>query len=95
MTTKAKKKEPHPFDEHTKNVIENAEYYNVAFFQPGTSTRVYQSFDDLNTAKKYAEISLSEPNRLRSAMIYAIDEFTNHALVGTMGRDLIWKKIEN
>jgi hypothetical protein len=94
MTAKAKKT-PHPFDEHTKNVIDNAEYYNVAFFQPGTSTRVYQTFDDLDVAKKYAEVSLSEPNRLRSAMIYAIDEYRNHALVGTMGRDLIWKKIEN
>lgn len=92
--TKTKSKTIHPVDEHTQNVIDNAQFYNVAFFQPGTSTRIYQSFDKLETSKKYAEVTLSEPNRIRSAMIYAIDEYENHALVGTMGRDLVWKEVE-
>lgn len=92
--TKTKAKTTHPVDEHTKSVIDNAQFYNVAFFQPGTSTRIYQAFDKLETSKKYAEVTLSEPNRIRSAMIYAIDEYENHALVGTMGRDLVWKEVE-
>lgn len=91
----AKVKQEHPVDVHSKTIIENAEFYNVAFFQPGTSTRVYHSFYDLNVSKAYAEVALSEPNRLRSAMIYAIDEHKNHALVGTMGRDLVWKETKN
>lgn len=95
MAKKTRTKEEHPFDVHNKNVIDNAQYYNVAFFQPGTSTRVYQTFDKLETSKKYAEVSLSEPNRLRAAMIYAIDEYENYALVGTMGRDLVWKESQS
>jgi len=91
----AKVKQEHPVDVHRKNIVENAQIYNVAFFQPGTSTRVYQSFEDLNVSKAYAKVALSEPNRLRSAMIYAIDEHKNHALVGTMGRDLVWKETQN
>ena len=46
-------------------------------------------------AVAYSKITLQEPNRIRSAMIYAIDEGEHHALVGTMGRhDLQFKEVE-
>ena len=93
MTTRSKQE--HPVDIHSKNVIENAVYYYVVFFQPGSSIRQYKTFEDLKIAKAYTMATLKEPNRLRSAMIYAIDESDQHALVGTMNRDLVWKETKN
>jgi hypothetical protein len=80
-------------DEYEQKVITNAVYYNVSFFQPGFGTKVHQSFEDLKIAKAYCKVTLQEPNRLRSALIYAIDSNENHALVGTMSRDLVWKEV--
>lgn len=89
----AKKGELKPVDLDEQRIRDNPDFYNVVFFQPGSSTRVYQSFEKLDMALKYSEVTLQEPNRIRSAMIYAIDEYQNHALVGTMGRDLKWKPV--
>lgn len=89
-----KKGELKPMDEFEEAIRANAVAYNVVFFQPGQSSRVYQSFEDLNIAIKYSAVTLSEPNRIRTAMIYAIDENSHHALVGTMNRDGVFKKVE-
>jgi hypothetical protein len=80
-------------DEHEQKVRDNAVYYNVSFFQPGVGTQVYQSFEDFKHAKAYCQVVLKEPNRLRSGLIYAIDDNGNHALVGTMDRNLTWKEV--
>jgi hypothetical protein len=45
-------------------------------------------------AQEYSKVVLQEANRIRSAMVYAIDENGHHALIGTMSRDLKWKKVE-
>lgn len=91
----AKRGELKPMDAWEHTIRENAVAYNVVMFQPGASSRVYQSFDNLPMAVEYGKIVLQEPNRIRSAMIYAIDEGEHHALVGTIHRnDLQWKEVE-
>jgi hypothetical protein len=91
----AKRGELKPMDAWEHTIRNNAVAYNVVMFQPGKSSRVYQSFDNLEMAVAYSKITLQEPNRIRSAMIYAIDEGEHHALVGTMGRhDLQFKEVE-
>jgi hypothetical protein len=89
-----KKGELKPMDVFEESIRENAVAYNVVFFQPGQSSRVYQTFNDLNLAIKYSAVTLSEPNRIRTGMIYAIDKENHHALVGTMNRDGVFKKVE-
>jgi len=81
-------------DAFEQQIKENAIAYNVVMFQPMTSTRMYQSFQNLEPAIEYARSTLQEKNQLRSAMIYAIDADKHHALVGTMGRDLKYKEIQ-
>lgn len=91
----AKRGELKPMDQFEESIRERAVAYNVVMFQPGKSSRVYQSFDTLEPAIVYSQEVLKEPNRIRSAMIYAIDENTHHALVGTVNRhDLAFKKVE-
>ena len=91
----AKRGELKPMDAYEKSIRDRAVGYNVVMFQPGQSSRVYQSFDNLAMAIEYSKIVLQEPNRIRSAMIYAIDEHNHHALVGTVGRhDLAYKEVE-
>lgn len=91
----AKRGELKPMDEFEQTIRERAVAYNVVMFQPGASSRVYQSFENLDHAVAYAQVTLEEPNRIRSAMIYAIDEFNHHALVGTVNRhDGVFKKVE-
>jgi hypothetical protein len=91
----AKRGELKPMDAWEQTIRSNAVAYNVVMFQPGASSRVYQSFDNLPMAVEYGKIVLQEPNRIRSAMIYAIDEGDHHALVGTISRhDLQFKEVE-
>lgn len=90
----AKKGDLKPMDAFEESIRNNAVAYNVVMFQPGKSSRVYQSFEELEPAIAYSKIVLEEPNRIRSAMIYAIDEHQHHALVGTVNRhDLAFKKV--
>ena len=90
-----KRGELKPMDAFEQSIRDSAVGYNVVMFQPGQSSRVYQSFDNLTTAVEYGKVVLQEPNRIRSAMIYAIDESDHHALVGTIVRhNLEFKKVE-
>ena len=90
-----KRGELKPMDEFEETIRDSAVAYNVVMFQPGRSSRVYQSFEVLEHAVAYSQTTLSEPNRIRSAMIYAIDENNHHALVGTVNRhDGVFKKVE-
>lgn len=90
----AKRGELRPMDAWEESIRKSAVAYNVVMFQPGASSRVYQSFEDLVMAQEYSKVVLQEANRIRSAMVYAIDENGHHALIGTMSRDLKWKKVE-
>ena len=91
----AKRGELKPMDAWEHTIRDNAVAYNVVMFRPGKSSRVYQSFDNLDKAIAYSEITLQEPTTFRSAMVYAIDKGEHHALVGTMIKyDLQWKPVE-
>jgi hypothetical protein len=91
----AKKGNLKPMDAFEESIRNRAVSYNVVMFQPGKSSRVYQSFTELDMAIEYSKTVLNEPNRIRSAMIYAIDKDQHHALVGTVNRhDLAFKKVE-
>jgi hypothetical protein len=80
-------------DEAEQKIRDNANYYSVAPFQPGSSTRSNMTFKRLDHAIKYCEVLLSEPNRYRSAMVYAVDETERFAMVGSMDRKLNWKPV--
>ena len=88
-----KKGELSPVDEADQKIRDNAEYYSVALFQPGSSTRSTMSFARLDHAIKYCEVVLTEINRYRSGMIYAIDKTGRFAMVGSMDRKLKWKPV--
>jgi hypothetical protein len=91
----AKRGELKQMDAWEETIRQTAVAYNVVMFQPGVSSRVYQSFDNLKMAIEYSKVTLQEPNQLRSAMVYAIDTDDHHALVGTMNRyNLQWKEVE-
>jgi len=86
---------PNPQDVFEKNIIDNPSYYNVVLFEPLKNSRVGMSFDNLPMAVEYGKVVLNEPNRVRAAMIYAIDENNHHALVGTINRfDKTYKEVE-
>jgi hypothetical protein len=88
-----KKGELSPVDEAEQKIRDNAEYYSVAMFQPGSSTRATITFARLDHAIKYCEVVLAEPNRYRSGMIYAVDKTERFAMVGSMDRRLNWKPV--
>jgi len=90
---KLEKTEVKSIDVIQKEIIDSAKYYHVVFFQPGTSNRLAQSFEQLQVAIEYAKVLLSEPNRIRSAMFYAVSEDTRTALCGTMTRNLVWNQL--
>ena len=88
-----KKGQLKPIDADEQKIRDNPVQYNVVFFQPGSSARVYMSFDQFDHAIKYCEVTLKEPNRIRTGMIYAVNQYGNHAMVGSMDRSLKWKEV--
>lgn len=89
----ARKGEMKDMDRYEQSIRDAAVAYSVVCFQPGTSSRTYATFDDVAYSIAYGKQILSEPNRIRSVMIYAIDEHDHHALVGTISRDLKFKEV--
>jgi hypothetical protein len=86
---------PNPQDLFEKEIVENPDHYNVVLFQPTKDSRIGMSFADLSMAIAYGKAVLDEPNRVRAAMIYAIDKNNHHALIGTINRfDKTFKKVE-
>lgn len=84
-----------PMDEWEESIRSNATHYNVVMFRPGSSSRVYQSFELLDSAIVYAKDVLEENKLIRSAMIYAVNSDERFALVGTITRDrLEFKPVE-
>lgn len=89
----ARKGELKPMDQYEQDIRDNAIAYNVVGFTPGSSSRMYMSFEDVNHAIMYSKQLLKDEVRIRSAMIYAIDEYEKHALVGTINRDMQYKEV--
>ena len=71
-------------DGFEEGVRQSAVQYNVVLFQPRKPSLVSGTFKDLGEAQTYSRDMLSEQTKVRSAMIYAIDESDHHALVGTI-----------
>lgn len=94
LDSRPKRGDLKPMDAYEESIRKNAVCYNVVGFIPGSSHKSYQTFDNLIWAKAYAqELMKNTTLRLRTAMIYAIDEYQHHALVGTMDRELKWKEV--
>lgn len=72
-------------DEVVRN---NAAYYNVVLHVPQKNSRVYYSSEVLEDAIEFAESVYEDENlpRVRSAMVYAVDENDHFALMGTTNR---------
>lgn len=90
----AKRGDLKPVDEWEERIRNNAKYYSVVGFVPGTGNRAYQAFDTLNLAKAYAKELIKDSTiRVRSAMVYAVGQFDNFALVGSYNTDGVWKEV--
>ena len=82
-------------DKYEQSIRDNAKDFVVAGFQPGSSVRSYMRFDNLRYAIEYGKQLLKDEVRLRSILVYALDEYEHHALVGTMNRhDMTWKEVK-
>lgn len=82
-------------DGYEQKIRDNPKHYSVVFFQPTTSSRQSMTTTSLDGAKDYAKTTLSDPNipKIRTAIIYAVDENDRHAMVGSMDRSLRWKEV--
>lgn len=81
-------------DKYEQSIRDNAKDFVVTGFQPGSSVRSYMRFESLRYAIEYGKQLLKDQTRLRSVLIYALDEYEHHALVGTISiRDMIWKEV--
>lgn len=89
----AKKGELKPVDAHEQQVRDNAVSYSVVMYTPASSERERMSCPTLDIAKKCAQDALEEKPHIRSVMIYAVNEYQNHVMVGSIGRDLKWKEV--
>lgn len=90
----AGKGELKPMDAYEKGIRDNVVCYSVIGFIPRTSAKTYFTTESLLQAKVYAKQLLLDEVRIRSAMIYALDEYDHHALHGTMNRhDMQYKEV--
>lgn len=82
-----KKGEATDMDLYEQSIRENADTYAVITFKPGSGMKTARVFnnDQLKHAIEYSKVLMQEKTfRIRAAMIYAIDEYNHHALVGTV-----------
>jgi hypothetical protein len=89
----AKKGELKPVDAHEQQVRDNAVSYNVVMYTPASSDRERMSCLTLDMAKECGKDALVKKPYIRSVMIYAVNEYQNHVMVGSIGRDLKWKEV--
>lgn len=88
-----RKGELKPMDAHEQKIRDNAVAYTVIGFQPGTAARTYATFDSVPHCIAYGKQLLKDVPRIRSVMIYALDEGEHHALVGTIKRDMKYNEV--
>lgn len=90
----AKRGDLKPVDEWEESIRNNPAYYSVVGFVPGTGNRAYQTFESFAYAKAYAgELIKDKASRIRAAMVYAVGQFDNFALVGSYNTDGEWKEV--
>ena len=76
-----------------KEVIENCTNYSVWVYG-GYSPRSMKNIPTFEEAFEYAKESLRVDERLRSCIIYAVNEYKNHAMIGYYHREVGWKPVE-
>lgn len=84
---KAKKKTDQDLFE--EQIRENATHYNVVLHIAQRLSKVYHSGDTLEAAIEFAETvydKVDEYGKVRSAMVYAVNEDERFSLVGTTNR---------
>ncbi len=82
-------------DVFEKSIRDNPHHYNVVLFQPVKNSRIGKSFDTISEAIEYGTNIVSEENKVRAAMVYAIDKDNHHALCGTVNRfNKTYKEVE-
>jgi hypothetical protein len=82
-------------DQWEQNIVDNPDSYAVFSFIPQKGMRGAPStFKTLEKALEYSQLSLQDDPRVRTCMVYALNEFNNHAMVGAMRRDTGWKPVE-
>ena len=90
----AKRGDLKPVDEWEESIRNNAKHYTVVGFQPGKGNRHFQTFDSVIWAKAYAqELMKNKTLRLRTAMVYAVGQYDNFALVGSVDTNLNYKEV--
>lgn len=91
----AKKGELKEIDGYEQKIRDNPKHYSVVFFQPSTSSRQSMTTTNLDEAKDHARLTLSDPNitKIRTVIIYAVDEYDRHAMVGSMDKSLKWREV--
>lgn len=68
----------------------NIKAYHVIYIQPGINPSKYETrtFENDRIAFAYTKVFLSEPNRIRNALFYQVEQDDKLSLMGSMGRDL-------
>lgn len=91
----AKRGDLKPVDEWEETIRNNPKHYTVVGFRPGAGNRHFQSFENLIWAKAYANELMKDAGmyRLRTALIYAVSEYDNFALVGSVDTNLNYKEV--
>ena len=69
-------------------IRQSATYYNVVLYIPQKNSRVHFSSKTLDEAVAFAESVYDDPNipRVRSAMIYAVQDEGRFAMMGSTNR---------
>jgi len=91
----AKRGDLKPVDEWEETIRANPKHYTVVGFRPGAGNRHFQSFENLLWAKAYAKELMKEAKfyRIRTALVYAVGQYDNFALVGSVDTNERWKEV--
>ena len=74
----------HDSDEWEQSVIDNAVSYSVVAFTPQRGSQAVPELPSFDIAYETAENTLAQDGRVRACMIYAVNEYNNHAMVGSL-----------
>lgn len=73
-------------DAWEETIRQNADYYATIAFQPRVGQIPLMTFDSLEQAIAYAEITMGQENRYRCVSIYAVDKERHHAMCGSVNQ---------
>ena len=81
-------------DTWEQSIVDNPSSYSVVAFTPQRGSRAMPEIPTFEEAYSYATEVLDLDKRVRSCMIYAVNEYNNHAMVGSLHRQSGWKEVE-